>query len=84
MIFLERICEILDLHAGADNKNIVDNICYNEMKPMATSPIGEGAGNKSQGSDSDLCKKLTDKVIELHKNQSYLHPVTTLTEKDEL
>lgn len=83
MIFLEIICDILNLDAVADNQDIIDNTCLNETKPMATSPTGEDAGNKPQVSDPDICKKLTEKVIEAHKNQSYLHPVTTLTETDE-
>ena len=70
-------------------ESVIDVVSENNF--LASSPIGDEAkqnfpntnNNNPTESDSEACKRLTEKVQEAHNKQSAFHPVSILTEVSE-
>lgn len=81
---LELILSILQDFFATDNSDSVVDVTPSESgdkpKILATSPSGDEEPKKPKG-DSEICKKLTDKVTEMHNNT--WKPITVLEKVDE-
>jgi len=85
---LEQILNNLDFFTNdnsSSNIDAVSHITESEPEFLATSPSGDekGApGSKKSKGDSEICKRLTDQVIEMQRN-STLNPISTVEYVDE-
>ncbi len=81
---LELIFSFLQNFFASDNSNSVVDVTPRESddKPviLSTSPSSDGEPKKPKG-DAEICKVLTDQVIEIHKSARFV-PVTTIEEID--
>ena len=88
MSYLEEILNSLDFFTdgnSSSNTDAVSHITESEPEVLATSPSGDESGapgsNPPKG-DSEICKKLTDQVIEMQRN-STLNPLSMIEHVDE-
>lgn len=85
---LEQILNSLDFFTdgnSSSNTDAVPHITESEPEVLATSPSGDDSGvpgSKKPKGDSEICKKLTDQVIEMQRN-STLNPIFTVEYVDE-
>lgn len=85
---LQEILNSLDFFTdgnSGDNTDAIPHVTEVKQEVLGTSPSGNDTG--ALGSiplkgDSEICKQLTDTVIEMHKN-SKLNPISTIEHLDD-
>jgi len=85
---LQEILNSLDFFTDGNssvNTDAIPHVIEFKQEVLGTSPSGNdtgASGSKPPKGDSEICKRLTDQVIEMQKN-STLNPVSTIEQVDD-